>query len=400
MPDIDRKKCDILILSADLGTGHHQVSSAIKKVVSQKQQSLKVGIYNYFEYIYPPINKTIKFGYAQLLRYFSFGYNWFYKATKDIEPDSMWQQILNKMGRRKLLDLIRQCSPKIIVCTFPTPAGVVSQLKQEGIIDIPLAVVITDVAVHSQWIHPKVDAYIVAADIVRYRLIDRGIPKEKIYVTGIPIRPQFESPSIDPGIWIKLNLDPNIFTLIIMGGGQGLMPGIEKICQRLSDLSLPMQIIALTGSNKKLAQKLEAIAESSNIPIRVLGYVENIAPIMKGGHLLLSKAGGITVFEALAVKLPILIYKPLPGHEQCNVDFLLNNKAALIAQNQDQAVELIRKAIEDPSILEDISRAMESISKPFSARDTANILLNMIDGEKRLVSVVEKDERKLIESWM
>ncbi|NLN40435.1 MAG: hypothetical protein GX160_00285 [Clostridiales bacterium] len=77
MPDIDRKKCDILILSADLGTGHHQVSSAIKKVVSQKQQSLKVGIYNYFEYIYPPINKTIKFGYAQLLRYFSFGYNWF-----------------------------------------------------------------------------------------------------------------------------------------------------------------------------------------------------------------------------------------------------------------------------------------------------------------------------------
>ncbi|KAA5648720.1 hypothetical protein F3G64_37110, partial [Pseudomonas aeruginosa] len=67
------------------------------------------------------------------------------------------------------------------------------------------------------------------------------------------------------------------------------MPGIEKICQRLSDLSLPIQIIALTGSNKKLAQKLEAIAESANIPIRVLGFIENIAPIMKGSKLLLSK---------------------------------------------------------------------------------------------------------------
>lgn len=395
MPEFDIKKCDILILSADFGTGHHQVSVAIKRLVNQKQPSLKVDIYNYFEYIYPPVNKAIKFGYAQLLKYFSFGYQWFYKATKDVEPDSKWQQFLNRMGRKKLLDLIKQCSPKIIVCTFPTPAGVVSQLKREGLIDIPLAVVITDVAVHSQWIHPKVDAYIVAADIVRSCLIERGIPKEKIHVTGIPIRPQFESPTVDPGLWIKLNLDPNVFTLIIMGGGQGLMPGIEKICQRLSDLSLPIQIIALTGSNKKLAQKLEAIAESANIPIRVLGFIENIAPIMKGSNLLLSKAGGITVFEALAVKLPILIYKPLPGHEQCNVDFLLNNKAALMAKNQDQAVELIRKAVENPSMLEDISRAMEPLSKPYSARDTVNILLNMIDEKKRLVNVVEKDESKL-----
>ena len=55
MPEFDIKKCDILILSADFGTGHHQVSVAIKRLVNQKQPSLKVGIYNYFEYIYPPV---------------------------------------------------------------------------------------------------------------------------------------------------------------------------------------------------------------------------------------------------------------------------------------------------------------------------------------------------------
>ena len=395
MPEIDIKKCDILILSADFGTGHHQVSVAIKKVVSQMQPSLKVGIYNYFECIYPLLNKTIKFGYAQMLKYFSLGYDWFYKTTRDIKPDSKWQRILNKMGKSKLLDLIQQCSPKLIVCTFPTPAGVVSQLKEEGKIDIPLAVVITDVAVHSQWIHPKVDAYMVAADIVASRLTDRGIPKEKIHVTGIPIRPQFESPSVDPGLWMKLNLNPDIFTLIIMGGGQGFMPGIEKICQRLSDLSLPMQVIALTGSNKELAQNLEAMAQTSNIPIKVLGYIENIAPLMKASHLLLSKAGGITVFEALAVRLPILLYKPLPGHEQCNVNFLLENKAAMLAKNQNQAVELIKKAIENPTILEDISRAMAPLSKPFSARDTVDILLNMINIKNKSINIIDRDNSKL-----
>ncbi len=402
MPAENIENCDVLILSADFGTGHHQVSKAIEKVIKQRRPSWKVGIYNFFESIYPLLNRTIKFGYSQMITRFSFCYDWFYKRTRDVEPDSKWQQTLNKMGRNKLQNLIEQCSPRVIVCTFPTPAGVVSQLKLEGKTNIPLAVIITDVAVHSQWIHPMVDAYIVAADIVSSRLIERGIPRSKIHVTGIPIRPQFESPYPDPGIWIKYNLDPTLFTLLIMGGGQGLMPGIEGICKRLTNISLPMQIVALTGTNDILAKHLREIAEYSSIPIRVLGYEENIAPIMKGADLLLSKAGGITVFEALALRLPILIYKPLPGHEMCNVDFLLDNRAALIARNEIQAVKLIKNVIEDTSILKSISDAMAPLSKPFSARNAVNAILGLAStgitdlGKKRL-TVKDMHEKENID---
>ena len=101
---------------------------------------------------------------------------------------------------------------------------------------------------------------------------------------------------------------------------------------------------------------------------------------MKGTDLLLSKAGGITVFEALAVKLPILLYRPLPGHEMCNVDFLLDNRAALLAKDEALAVELIKESIEDPSILDDISEAMEPLAKPFSARDSVNVILKLASG--------------------
>ncbi len=370
-------KCDVLILSADFGTGHHQVSVALEKALNQRRPNWKVEIYNFFECIYPLFNKAIKFGYAQMIKRFSCCYDWYYRATKEVDPCSRWQQILNNMGRNKLLKLIVDCSPKIIICTFPTPAGVVSKLKLEGTIDIPLAVVITDVAVHSQWIHPGVDTYIVPADIVSSRLVERGIPKDKIHVTGIPIRSQFESCRLDPGIWIKYNLDPSLFTLLIMGGGKGLMPGIEEICGRLGDLGLPMQIVVLTGSNETLANNLKEMALTSPIPIRVLGYIENIAPIMKGSNLLLSKAGGITVFEALALKLPILIYKPLPGHEMCNVEFLLKNDAALIAKDQHQAVELIKEVAENPSILRNISNAMEPLSKPSSAKNAVDAILRL-----------------------
>lgn len=395
MSTSNTKGCDVLILSADFGTGHHQVSVALEKILKQKQPYWEVEICNFFECIYPLFNKSIKFGYSQMIRRFSFSYDWFYSATKEVDPDSKWQQMLNKMGRSKLLKLISELSPRIVICTFPTPAGVVSQLKREGKIHIPLVVVITDVAVHSQWIHPKVDAYIVAADIVYSRLIDRGIPKEKIYVTGIPIRPQFEISAPDPSVWIKYKLDPSLFTLLIMGGGEGLMPGIEKICERIVDLHLPMQVIALTGSNETLANNLEEIAKASPIPIKVLRYIENIAPIMKISNLLLSKAGGITVFEALALKLPILLYKPLPGHEMCNVDFLLENKAALLARNEEQAIELIKDTIGNPSILKDISTAMKPISKPFSARNAVNIILAIVSGNAEYMTMdspLEKDE--------
>lgn len=317
-----------------------------------------------------------------MIKHFSYGYEWFYETTRDIEPDSKWQRFLNGMGQYKLLNLIKKCSPKVIICTFPTPAGVVSQLKRKGKIDIPLVTVITDVTVHSQWIHPNVDAYIVAAETVKERLIERGIPQDKIFALGIPLRPQFERTIIDPRIWKEYNLDPNRFTLLIMGGGKGLMPGIDTICSKLSRLSLPLQVVVITGTNKLLAKKLETISESSNIPIHVLEYVEDVASLMKISQLLLSKAGGVTVFEALASELPMLLYKPLPGHEMCNVEYLIENKTAFIANDEDEAVDHIKKVLENPSILKPMVKAIRSISKPFASRDAARVIIALAEDKE------------------
>jgi len=98
---------------------------------------------------------------------------------------------------------------------------------------------------------------------------------------------------------------------------------------------------------------------------------------MRNSHLLLSKAGGITVFEALATGLPILIYKPLPGHEMCNVDFLMDKKAALLAWDAPKAIEIIKKVVENPAILENMKEAMLPLAKPTSARDSVSIILDL-----------------------
>jgi len=389
------RKCDVLILSADFGTGHHQVSNALKTAIQQKRPSWKIEICNFFNYVDPLFNQLIKFGYLQMIKHFSYGYEWFYEVTRDIEPDSKWQQLLNRMGQYKLLRLIETSSPRVIICTYPTPAGVVSHLKSQAKIDIPLVTVITDVTVHSQWIHPNVDAYIVAAETVAVRLAQKGIPKDKIFVTGIPLRPQFERPLVDTGIWNKYGLNPDLFTLLVMGGGKGLMAGIETVCLGLTELSIPLQIVAITGTNKSLARKLEALSESCVKPIRVLGYVDEVASLMKISNLLLTKAGGVTVFEALASKLPMVLYKPIPGHEMCNVEFLLKYGAALMANTEEEAVNHVKTILENPSVLKDMIKAIEPISKPYASRDACNIIISLVEAGERNTAINKIDRQSI-----
>lgn len=371
--------CDVLIFSASYGAGHYQVSNALATAIKQQRPDWNVEICDFLNLMNPVFKQTLLFGYHQVIKHFSTGYKWFYEATRHLPPDSRWQRMLNQMGKQKLLKAIYHRSPSVIVCTFPHPAGVLSYLKSRGYINIPLITVITDVAFHSQWIHPCVDAYILAADVVAKYLKRKGIPPSRLYVTGLPLRQEFMVPCHDPSIWERYGLKQDLFTLLMMGGGCGLLSDTEYICETLAKLDLPMQIIAVTGTNYALAKKLKDISQHSKMPFCVLGYVDNVAELMEISHLLLTKAGGVTIFEALAKKLPMLIYKPLPGHEQTNVRFLLRYKVAMQANDADEVIKTIIDCINDPSILKSMAQAMEPISKPFAARDAAHIIVQMAE---------------------
>ena len=372
-------KCDVLILSANYGAGHNQVSCALKSAIIEKCPDYKVEVYDFFNYLDPVLRQAIQFSYTQFLKHFSQGYQWFYDATKQLEPDSKWQRMLNHLGKQRLFEILKQLSPKVIICTFPTPAGVVSRLKACGAINIPLVTVVTDITIHNQWVHPYVDDYIVGADIVARNLKRQGIPAERIHVTGIPLRKEFEKNIHDDTIWTRYGLNKDLFTLMVMGGGSGLLFGIEDVCEQLSNLDRPIQVIVITGTNKSLEKKLISIAEHSKIPIHIYGYVENIAEIMEISDLLLTKAGGVTVFEALAKKLPMIIYNPLPGHEAGNTRFLLRKKAAIVAKDSQEVVDTIRKCIDDPEIIKGMVKSIEPISKPESTKNAVDIILKAIE---------------------
>ncbi len=377
------EKCNVLIISASYGAGHYQVSNALALMIRQQRPAWNVEICDFLNCTNPYLKNALLFSYKQVIKHFAKGYKWYYQATSQLNPNSKLRQILNRVGSEKLLETIYNLNPDVIVCTFPNPAGMVSYLKSCGYIDIPLVTVITDVAFHNQWLHPFVDAYILAADVVARHLRRKGVPASKLHVTGIPLRPEFSVTCHNPSIWEDYDISPDLFTLMIMGGGCGLLTGIESIFNELLHQDLPMQILAVTGTNYTLARKLETISRSSKIPLRVLGFVDDIAQLMEISDLLLTKAGGVTVFEALAKKLPMLIYKPLPGHERNNVRYLLKHKAAIQARSKEQVIDTIVRCVNDPSILNGMRKFMDSIARPFAARDAANIIIQMAEDYRK-----------------
>jgi len=374
-----QEKCDVLILSANLGTGHYKVSCALKSSLAKERPDLNIVIYDYFDHVEPLLKHLIRFSYEQSIKHFTYGYQWFYEATRNLSPDSKLNQTIHTVGRQKLMETLESLSPRAVVCTFPNPAGVVSAIKIRESIDIPLITVITDVAVHSQWVHPNVNAYLVATDIVAEGLRKMNVPQDLIHVTGIPLRDGFERKTFSNESWQKYKLNRDLFTLMIMGGGAGLLSGAETICSILSTTSLSIQILAVTGTNYSMCNKLQQLSSHSRIPIKVFGYIENIAELMEMSDLLLTKAGGVTTFEALAKNLPMIIHNPLPGHESGNVHFLLSHNCAVLADSEDSAIEHIKRFVRNPSILDEMRKSITKFSKPNASTDATDIILKYLD---------------------
>lgn len=391
-------ECDVLILSGNYGTGHLQVSEALKSTILETCPDWNIEIFDFFSLIDPIFSQVVEFSYHNIIKYFSPGYRLFYKATCQISPDSNWQKHLNSIGQKEIEKFIFKKKPRIIVCTFPTPAGVLSELKGMGRISVPIVTVITDVAVHSQWIHPYIDYYFVPADTVSTDMEYMGVPKEKIIITGIPLRKQFEAKYDKDIVLEKYGLHSSLPTILVSGGGKGILSGIIDICRRLGNLKIPVQVLVVTGQNKSLARRLHLALRFSERLIKVLGYVDNMAELLDACDIMITKAGGVTVFEALCKGIPMIIFKPIPGHEESNVKFLMQNNAARTAKNWRQIKNSLDELIFVPSSRDKIINNMEVLSKPSSSQLAATIIIKTALSQP-ITKIVDEQSATKAANW-
>ncbi|HEX3044217.1 MAG TPA: glycosyltransferase [Bacillota bacterium] len=373
---VDPETCDILILSASYGGGHNQVARTLTQSIQSLAPETRITTVNYNDLLLPFVTRLTQFGYFNSIRHFPFGYALYYRMTGEISPESFWQKRLNRMGYAELLQLVKRLQPRLIIATFPLPAGVLSEMKGANDINVPLVTVITDICVHSQWIHPYTDLYIVGASEQINGLNSRGIPKNRIVATGIPIKPDFNR-HFDPAeVRREFKLRPDSKVVLFMGGNDGLF-GNTNLTSLFGDLPDNVQVLVISGNNNNLYDKLQTL--KPKLPnLIVLKFVEQMAGLMEIADVLVTKAGGITISEALARGLPMVIYKPLPGHEESNANYLWRKRAAIIAKSDHRLKTAVRRMVADEDFLQRFRLNCRKLGSPESAETCARLILGVL----------------------
>lgn len=356
-------------------SGHRSAANAVEKALKMLDPSTKVLSLNLFNYTNPRSEKVINYLYTGMIKRVPKIWEYLYDNPKVVKRTRHAQDIVHKFNARKIKSLFDRFNPDVIACTQAFPCGMFADFKKIYHHNTPLVGIVTDFMPHTYWVYDSVDYYVVPSEEARSRLVQQGVSSKKIKMFGIPIDPKFSLELDKQTIAKQLGIDPSKPTVLVMGGGQGLGP-IKKIVKSLDRLETDLQLIIVTGTNAKLYKKLKKRAFSKNNLI--LKYVDNVDELMSISSIVVTKPGGMTISEALVKGLIPVIINPIPGQEQNNTDFLINNNAAFTIDKKKDAARVIGDLLTDRKKFEVVLKNIRSLAKPKSALDIAQHILKNV----------------------
>lgn len=354
----------VLIVSASVGSGHHQAAAAIREVLS-KEYDVEVKIADFLVES-RRLGKIIKGAYLKTIQVFPEVYDYFYRYT-DISRYTALpiKSLLYHTLEQNLLDLIQQNKPDILVFTHPFPCAVAAGLKRKGKIELPVVGVITDYAVHRLWEYPEVDAYVVAYEELRQQMVQHGLVSSRIEPTGIPISPQVCS--------LKPEKTEN--HVLIMGGGMGLGP-TEEVFASLIPLEEIASLTVICGSNESLYDHLKQNYRQEHV--HIYGFRPDVLEIMAKTKILVTKPGALTSSEALALHCPMILMDAIGGQEEENAAYLESAGAALWVREVNQIAPKVRELLHNSAEYNEMCKKCSSLAKPTAAWSAASTIMELI----------------------
>lgn len=322
----------ILIATVTAGGGHLAAASALEEAWRATRPNdvvERLDLSKFFSALHQKIHAD---GYVKLVERAPELWGMLFSKTDDLKVAQRLnrvQRLFPSRSRARFAKYVQQFEPDAVLCTHYAPLSVLGCLKRENPDwnGAPLVVsTVTDFEAHALWMEEGVDLYCVAAEETKARLVARGAVAENIVATGIPIAARFAVQFERRSLRKKLGLRDDLPLLLVLSGGFGMGP-VGKILAELDKTARDFQTVVVCGRNEKLRRELAA--QDRRHPTHVLGFTTNMHEWMAVADLIITKPGGLTSSEALAMGKPLLILDPIPGQEAANSDFLLERGAAM-----------------------------------------------------------------------
>jgi len=351
----------VLILTASYGSGHNEAARSLAAGFGAR--GVEAVVVDHFRQLVHPVFERVSRGfYMALLQHAPVVWGAAYALGDWMSSDSPMAFGVTRLGAPRLAALLETLRPDAVVSVHATPAAAMSTLAAEGRRLPPHTTVVTDFVAHSQWIARGIDRYCVAAEEVGHEFVARGIPRERVCVTGVPIRAAFARPVDGAAAREALGLRGNAPVVLAMAGSYGRIGRLPEIVRALARRPASMQAMVVAGHDAALAARLRRLAAGTSI--RVLGYVEDVRTLMAAADLLVTKAGGMTLAEALAAEVPLLLYGSLPGQERRNERFASRAGIALAARSRRELARLLDRALAEPELLEHLRERIRRVRRP------------------------------------
>lgn len=364
----------VLILTASYGSGHNRVAETLAAAFAQAGARATVADH-FRDLVHPAFDRGSRALYEAVLRRAPALWGAAYWMGDRIPVTSRAGLGSSHLGMGKLARLVGALKPDHVVAVHPTPAGALSALRTRGLPTPTLTTVFTDFGAHTQWIQPGVDRHCVPAEEVAHELTAHGVPPERIAVTGVPVADAFTRPGARAATRLAFGLSARIPVFLLMDGLAGGFGRLEAATRAVLEMDEPLQAVAVAGRNPALERRLRRLVGGRADRVKVLGYVEDIRDLMAAADLLVTKAGGLTLAEALAAELPVICFGSLPGQEARNERFAAMAGVALVAGSGWQLRSALTAALRDPALLRTMREQARAYGRPDAARRVAALVL-------------------------
>jgi processive 1,2-diacylglycerol beta-glucosyltransferase len=370
----------ILVLSASVGAGHMRAAEAVEAALHRTAAQVTVENYDVLTLMTPAFRKVYSDGYFEMVKRAPELLGWLYDATDRPFHKDRLQQTLERAGAARLLKKIREFKADTVICTHFLPAALLDRERRKGRCQALIVTVVTDFEVHGMWLATPSDHYFVATGEAEAHLQALGIAPSAITVSGIPTHPLFVEEKDRTQMRQKHGWREDLPAILLSAGGFGA-GNAERTVEALMDARLAAQIIAVCGKSAALKASMEKIAtrrKGQELPVlKAVGYTTEMDELMAAADLMIGKPGGLTTSESLIKGLGWVVVNPIPGQEEKNAIYLLEQGVGVWSDNLHTLGYKVRSLLEEPGRLAAMRKNALRVARP----DAGSAIARFVTGD-------------------
>ena len=374
-----------LVLTGSVGSGHTRAAQAVVEAMLRANHAEDAEVVDVLCHAWPVFRSLYRDAYISLIERAPGLVGWLYRSSDTTEGGSTRRSI-QRAALARMRGIIASERPDTVVCTHFLAAELLNGMVARGEWRGLFAVVVTDLDAHGLWAAcPRADRWFVALPETAEILVGKGVPRERIVVSGIPIMGAFSAPqSPRAEIRTRIGLPAEHPMILVSGGGVGVS-NLEKTLEALLGLDIDCGIAMVCGKNETLRARAQAVVdrfgEGARVRCTVIGFTDRMHELMHAADLSVGKPGGLTSSEALAMGLPMAVLNPVPGQEERNSDHLLEWGVAIRLNSPESIRWRVATLLSDGPRLAAMREAARNRARPFAADTIVDSLRRMRLGE-------------------